>query len=116
MLTGALLETTADPPVSVPDALPDALPDDLLSAAINDWVDRLARFDRDVSDAERINYVRQAPGWEVRPEPGPRHTLRITTPTGHGYRSTAPPPPGHPRSERRRPALRATVARRRRVG
>ncbi|TWF75829.1 uncharacterized protein DUF222 [Pseudonocardia hierapolitana] len=50
----------------------------------------------------QCNYARQAPGWKVRPEPGPRHTLRITTPTGHGYRSTAPPPPGHPRFERRR--------------
>ncbi len=53
---------------------------------------------------EQCNYIRQAPGWEIRPEPGPRHTLRVTTPTGHTYRSTAPAPPGHPRSERRRPA------------
>ncbi len=53
---------------------------------------------------EQCNYIRQAPGWEIRPEPGPRHTLRVTTPTGHSYRSTAPAPPGHPRSERRRPA------------
>jgi hypothetical protein len=52
----------------------------------------------------QCNYIRQAPDWEIRPEPGPRHTLRITTPTGHSYRSTAPAPPGHPRSERRRPA------------
>jgi hypothetical protein len=51
----------------------------------------------------QCNYVRQAPGWEVRPEPGPRHSLRITTPTGHVYRSTAPPPPGHPRPESRHP-------------
>ncbi|WP_212612752.1 DUF222 domain-containing protein [Pseudonocardia hierapolitana] len=51
----------------------------------------------------QCNYARQAPGWEIRAEPGPRHSLRITTPTGHGYRSTAPPPPGHPRSERRSP-------------
>jgi hypothetical protein len=64
----------------------------------------------------QCNYTRQAPGWQVRPEPGPRHSLRITTPTGHGYRSTAPAPPGHPRSERRRPAQRATVVRQRRVG
>jgi hypothetical protein len=52
----------------------------------------------------QCNYARQAPGWQVRPEPGPRHTLRITTPTGHTYRSTAPPPPGHPRPENRPPA------------
>ena len=51
----------------------------------------------------QCNYARQAPGWEIRPEPGPRHTLRITTPTGHSHRSTASPPPGHPRSEQRRP-------------
>jgi hypothetical protein len=51
----------------------------------------------------QCNYTRQSPDWQVRPEPGPRHTLRITTPTGHTYRSTAPAPPGHPRSERRRP-------------
>ncbi|TWF77196.1 uncharacterized protein DUF222 [Pseudonocardia hierapolitana] len=51
----------------------------------------------------QCNYARQAPGWEIRPEPGSRHTLRITTPTGHGYRSTAPPPPGHSSSDRRRP-------------
>jgi hypothetical protein len=51
----------------------------------------------------QCNYVRQAPDWEIRPEPGPRHTLRITTPTGHSYRSMAPAPPGHPSSERRRP-------------
>jgi hypothetical protein len=53
---------------------------------------------------EQCNYIRQAPGWEIRPEPGPRHTLRITTPTGHTYRSTAPAPPGHPPSKRSRPS------------
>jgi hypothetical protein len=52
----------------------------------------------------QCNYARQAPDWQIRPEPGPRHTLRLTTPTGHSYRSTAPAPPGHPRSERRRPS------------
>jgi hypothetical protein len=51
----------------------------------------------------QCNYARQAPDWQVRPEPGPRHTLKISTPTGHSYRSTAPAPPGHPSSERRRP-------------
>jgi hypothetical protein len=64
----------------------------------------------------QCNYTRQAPGWQVRPESGPRHSLRITTPTGHGYRSTAPAPPGHPRPESRRLPQCATVARRRRVG
>jgi hypothetical protein len=52
----------------------------------------------------QCNYARQAPDWQIRPEPEPRHTLKITTPTGHSYRNTAPAPPGHPRSERRRPA------------
>jgi hypothetical protein len=52
----------------------------------------------------QCNYARQAPDWQIRPEPGARHTLRVTTPTGHSYRSIAPAPPGHPRSERRRPA------------
>jgi hypothetical protein len=51
----------------------------------------------------QCNYARQAPDWQIRPEPGPRHTVRVTTPTGHSYRSTAPAPPGHPRSERRHP-------------
>jgi hypothetical protein len=60
----------------------------------------------------QCNYARQAPDWQVRPQNGPRHTLDITTPTGHTYRSTAPPPPGHPRSERRHPAQRPTAARR----
>jgi hypothetical protein len=64
----------------------------------------------------QCNYARQAPGWQVRPESGPRHSLRITTPTGHVYRSTAPPPPGHPRPESRRPAKRTTVARQLRAG
>jgi len=54
---------------------------------------------------EQCNYARQAPGWEVRPETGPRHTLDITTPTGHRYRSTAPPPPGHPPTKQRRPGV-----------
>ena len=57
---------------------------------------------------EQCNYARQAPNWQIRPEHGPRHTLRVTTPTGHSYRSTAPAPPGHPRSERRRPAGKRT--------
>ena len=51
----------------------------------------------------QCNYARQAPDWQIRPEDGPRHTLRVTTPTGHSYRSTAPAPPGHPRTERRHP-------------
>lgn len=40
---------------------------------------------------EGCNYAKQAWGWSVRPRPGPRHTSRITTATGHCYDSTAPP-------------------------
>jgi hypothetical protein len=44
---------------------------------------------------EACNYTKQAPGWNARTIPGPRHTVRTTTPTGHHYDSTAPPLPGH---------------------
>jgi hypothetical protein len=42
----------------------------------------------------QCNYARQAPGWTALPREGPRHTLTITTPTGHTHISTAPRPPG----------------------
>jgi hypothetical protein len=42
---------------------------------------------------EACNYAKQAPGWRVRPSPGDRHTVEITTPTGRTYTSQAPPPP-----------------------
>jgi hypothetical protein len=35
---------------------------------------------------ERGNYLREMPGWSV-------HTIELTTPTGHRYRSRAPDPP-----------------------
>ena len=45
---------------------------------------------------ESCNHAKQAPGWRARARPGPRHTVEITTPTGHTYRSRAPAtPPGH---------------------
>lgn len=44
---------------------------------------------------EACNHIKEAPGWRCRPSPGPRHTLQLTTPTGHSYQSTAPPLPGH---------------------
>jgi hypothetical protein len=47
---------------------------------------------------EACNHTKQAPGWTAHPRPGPRHTIEVTTPTGHGYQSTAPPLPGAPRS------------------
>ncbi len=46
---------------------------------------------------EACNHTKETPGWTSRPRPGPRHTLDVTTPTGHTYHSTAPPPPGNPR-------------------
>ena len=46
---------------------------------------------------EACNHAKQAPGWRAGPSPGIRHTVEITTPTGHRYRSTAPParPPSY---------------------
>jgi len=43
---------------------------------------------------EACNHTKETPGWTARPRPGPRHTLQLTTPTGHTYYSTAPPLPG----------------------
>ncbi|PNH84738.1 HNH endonuclease signature motif containing protein [Arthrobacter sp. AFG20] len=43
---------------------------------------------------EACNHTKELPGWKARPRPGPRHTIELTTPTGHTYRSTAPPLPG----------------------
>ncbi len=41
---------------------------------------------------ESCNYAKEAPGWTHRPRPGPDgHTVDIATPTGHCYRSAAPP-------------------------
>ena len=45
---------------------------------------------------EACNPTQEPPGWSSRPRPGPRHTLDVTTPIGHTYQSTAPPPPGTP--------------------
>ncbi len=43
---------------------------------------------------EACNYAKESPGWRVRPSPGDRHTVEITTPSGRTYRSGAPPAPG----------------------
>ena len=44
---------------------------------------------------ERCNQAKTAPGWTARAIPDPlglgRHLIETTTPTGHTYRSTAPP-------------------------
>jgi 5-methylcytosine-specific restriction endonuclease McrA len=43
---------------------------------------------------EACNRIKEIPGWSARPVAGPRHTLQLTTPTGHSYHSAAPPLPG----------------------
>ncbi|SFT35479.1 HNH endonuclease, partial [Arthrobacter sp. ov118] len=61
---------------------------------------------------EACNHTKETPGWTARTltapetEPGPppgdtptdgtRHTIELSTPTGHTYHSTAPPLPGTP--------------------
>ncbi len=43
---------------------------------------------------ERCNYLKQTPGWTTETLPAGRgrpHRVRVTTPTGHTYHSTAPP-------------------------
>nr|WP_231728624.1 HNH endonuclease signature motif containing protein [Arthrobacter sp. EPSL27] len=45
---------------------------------------------------EACNHTKETPGWTVRPRPGPRDAIEVTTPTGHTYHSTAPPLPGTP--------------------
>ncbi|MGP5731224.1 DUF222 domain-containing protein [Arthrobacter rhombi] len=40
------------------------------------------------------NYSKEAPGWRTETVTGARHTTVVTTPTGHHYRSQAPPLPG----------------------
>jgi len=49
---------------------------------------------------EACNLAKEAQGWQARPRPGPRHTVETITPTGHTYRSTAPPlaPPRYAQS------------------
>ncbi|MGJ3191847.1 HNH endonuclease [Paenarthrobacter sp. FR1] len=50
---------------------------------------------------EACNHTKETPGWRSKTIPADTpgtHTLEITTPTGHSYRSTAPPLPGHARS------------------
>ncbi|KAA0023535.1 HNH endonuclease [Antrihabitans cavernicola] len=45
---------------------------------------------------EACNHAKQGEGWRSQPDkqqPGERHSYRFTTPTGHEYRSEAPPMP-----------------------
>lgn len=46
---------------------------------------------------EQCNHSKENPGWSSRTLPrGPNaHQMEVQTPTGHTYRSTAPPLPGH---------------------
>ncbi len=66
---------------------------------------------------EACNHTKELPDWDTKPDfgrdsgrvgdpdPGlhrdsrPRHALEVRTPTGHTYRSTAPPLPGSPHNE-----------------
>ncbi|PXW33437.1 UNVERIFIED_CONTAM: HNH endonuclease [Williamsia faeni] len=56
---------------------------------------------------EECNYAKQAPGWHSATQPSPtgRHSVHLTTPTGHRHTSTAPPlsHPGSPLPHHRPP-------------
>ena len=43
---------------------------------------------------QACNHAKEAFGWRARPSPGDRHAVHVTTPSGHVYRSQAPPLPG----------------------
>ena len=49
-----------------------------------------------LGECERCNYAKESPGWRVTASIGEScvHTAEFSTPTGHRYRSTAPPLPG----------------------
>ncbi|MET3904651.1 DUF222 domain-containing protein [Paenarthrobacter sp. 4246] len=47
---------------------------------------------------EACNHTKENPGWAARQLSDDVHTLEISTPTGHSYRSSAPPLPGHGRA------------------
>jgi hypothetical protein len=64
---------------------------------------------------EACNHTKEQPGWNTTarppatppptppPQGRPRHHTQLTTPTGHTYHSTAPPPPGTSISSSRKP-------------
>ncbi|WP_418909742.1 HNH endonuclease [Arthrobacter antioxidans] len=61
---------------------------------------------------EACNHTKELPGWKARPHPDSRtshgrHVLEVSTPTGHTYRSTAPPLPGSDQESRERRGTRA---------
>lgn len=45
---------------------------------------------------EACNYTRETPGWRADVVNLAHHTVQLTTPTGHRYRSSAPEQPGDP--------------------
>ncbi|MGJ3192721.1 hypothetical protein [Paenarthrobacter sp. FR1] len=47
---------------------------------------------------EACNHTKENPGWTASPINGHVHTFELRTPTGHAYRSQAPPLPGRDRS------------------
>ncbi len=48
-----------------------------------------------LAECERCNYAKESHGWEVTAgDENGVHTAEFVTPTGHHYRSTAPPAPG----------------------
>lgn len=61
---------------------------------------------------EACNQAKEAPDWQQRPVDDLRHTVEIRTPTGHRYRSQAPPPVGwrEPRWVNDRPGVYTLVA------
>ncbi|MHA7238591.1 HNH endonuclease [Arthrobacter sp. TMS1-12-1] len=69
---------------------------------------------------EACNHIKELPGWEATappsPGPGARHTIGISTPTGHTYHSTAPPLPGSGQSERGQNDLRQSEREQRTCG
>lgn len=62
---------------------------------------RAASYRRDPrSVTQRASHAATERCVSLRPCPGPRHTIDYRTPTGHTYRSTAPPLPGTSTTER----------------
>jgi hypothetical protein len=61
---------------------------------------------------EACNHAKQAPGWRQQPVGDLRQTVETITPTGHRYRSTAPPPVGwrEPRWVKESPGVYTLVA------
>jgi hypothetical protein len=64
---------------------------------------------------EACNHIKEAPGWASIPLPSQRHTVELRTPTGHTYRSTAPPLPGTAMTAAAAAAAKAISRRRRKL-